>query len=706
MIAHNHIKELEIPWTRPISLAILELSKMHIGVDTGGTFTDIVAFDPVSGKLITRKVSSTPENPAVAVLQGLQNILEQTGTSPKTVDHLVHGTTVVTNAVLQGKWARTALITTAGFRDVLEIGRQNRPELYNFFVQKPEPLISRDLRFEVSERLDYRGKVLRPLDETAVMALAGKLQRTQVDSVAVVLLFSYLNPAHELRVREILTESLQLPIVLSCETSPEFREYERTATTALNAALVPIIDHYLQALERQTIELGIEKPWRIMQSNAGLTNTELARKMPVTLLLSGPAGGVEGARFVGAQTGFSNLITLDMGGTSCDVSLIHDGQSKLSGEGQIAGRPLRVPLVDMQTIGAGGGSIAWLDAGGALRVGPQSAGADPGPACYGRGGTAPTITDAQLLLGRLNPSTPLGDIPALDLGKAQVAMQTQIAKPLGMTLERAAAGVLVVADAHMERAIRLISVERGHDPRNFALLAFGGAGPLHAGALARHLDVPTVLVPHSAGVLSAFGLLSADVTHAFVQTAIQKAETLDWKQIHIIFRAFRLEAQRRLRVDGIGSEQMRFTPSLDVRYQGQSFELNVPVLDHTLREQDFGRIASDFHQIHRRRYGHADPGEPVEIVNLRLTAVGPLEKPAFHKQTPAKRSPAPAHHRAVYFEETGWIKTCPCYVRESLQNSMALRGPAILEGAESTVVIDPDQRLKVDPYGHLIIERL
>lgn len=676
---------------------------MHIGVDTGGTFTDLVVFDPATGQLDTHKVSSTPDNPALAVLQGIQDLLQKHQQPTEKVQYLVHGTTVATNAVLQSRWEKSALITTEGFRDVLEIGRQNRPELYNFFTVKPEPLVARHLRLEVAERLDYQGNVIRELDEASVHQLAESLIESDVDSVAIVFLFSYLNPEHERKVRALLQEKIDIPIILSSETLPEFREYERTSTTVLNAALVPVVDRYLQALDEETKNLGIQKDWRIMQSNAGITSAAFARTMPVTLLLSGPAGGVEGSRFVGQQTGHLNLITLDMGGTSCDVSLIHQGQPKLTSEGQIADRPLRVPMVDMETIGAGGGSLAWIDAGGALRVGPQSAGAQPGPVCYGRGGTQPAVTDAQLALGRLNPETALGDIPRLDIEASKAAIETHIAKPLGMSLEEAASGILAVADAHMERAIRLISIERGHDPRQFALLGFGGAGPLHSEALAKRLNIPTVIIPNSAGVLSAFGLLTADLVHTLVQTVLQKQDTVDWHQVNDIYQNFKAEAQQRLVSDGIEPENMMFQPSMDVRYQGQSFEINAEVPDQPLNEKDFAGVAENFHEAHQMLYGYADEGEPLEVVNLRLKAVGPMDKPNFPEQQTDQAEPNWIAKRQVYFEETGWVD-CPCYERESILHPMTFSGPAILEGKESTVVIYPNRVVKADPYGHLIVE--
>jgi len=462
-----------------------------IGVDTGGTFTDVVGYVPERRTLHSLKLSSTPDNPSGAILAGLEGILARLGADVAAVGGLAHGTTVATNATLEGTWAHTALVTTRGFRDVLEIGRQNRPTLYDFDASRPAPVVPRDRRFEVTERLDATGAVVHPLDEADVEAVIARLREARVESVAVVFLFSYLNPDHERRAADALEAALGVPVIPSHEASPEFREYERTSTTVLNAALVPELRRYLSALQDQTRARGISVPWRVMQSNGGVTGVEGAARLPVSLLLSGPAGGVEGARHVGEQVGERDLVTLDMGGTSCDVALILDGRPRLTRQSRIEDRPLNLSAIDIHTVGAGGGSVAWIDAGGALRVGPQSAGAQPGPACYGRGGREPTVTDAQLVLGRFPAGRPLGDIARLDVEAARRALHDVVAGPLGLSLEQAALGVFTVTEANMERAIRLISVERGHDPRRFALLAFGGAGPLHAGALARRLDIGT-----------------------------------------------------------------------------------------------------------------------------------------------------------------------------------------------------------------------
>jgi len=678
---------------------------VYLGVDTGGTFTDVVLFDPPTQRLFSHKVSSTPNDPALAVFKAVEQLLQRAVGEPSHVEHLVHGTTVATNAALQGRWAKTALVTTQGFRDVLEIGRQDRPELFNFFTQRPAPLVPRDLRFEVPERLDYRGRILRPLDLGAAAKLAERLRQLEVESVAVVLLFSYVNPVHELKLKALLERALDVPVVLSYHTLPEFREYERTSTTALNAALVPVVSDYLKVLDGGAQTLGIKRPWRIMQSNAGTTNASGARSLPITLLLSGPAGGVEGARFVGQQTGYPNLITLDMGGTSCDVSLVRGGIPTLTSEGRVAGHPVRAAMVDIHTLGAGGGSVAWVDAGGGLRLGPKSAGAQPGPACYGRGGRQATLSDAQLVLGRLNPQAPLGDLTGLDAEAARACILERVAEPLDVSLEDAAWGIVAVANAQMERAIRLISVERGHDPRQCALLAFGGAGPLHAPELAERLRMPTVIVPHAAGVLSAFGLLGADVKHAFVKTDLQRQGAFDWERINRTYDGFRAEAGRRLRQDGVEPQRTTFRPSMDLRYRGQSFELELFVPERALAAEDFADIAARFHREHLRAYGHADPQEPLELVSVRLQALGALSKPNFLPQPPAKGVPSPAGRRRVYFEAVGWCD-CPYYARENVSYPAQLEGPAVVEGADATVVLPPAWRLRVERYGHALLQKI
>ncbi len=678
---------------------------MLIGIDIGGTFTDILLAREEAIEFL--KVPSTPGRLEEGVIRGLRLLRERPGLRLEEVERLVHGSTVATNALLEGKWASTALITTAGFRDVLEIGRQNRPAIYDLFVERPEPIVPRDLRFEVPERLDYLGRVVRPLDEEAVERIAAELMRRGVSSVAVSLLFSYANPEHERRIAELLRERLDgVPITLSSEVLPEFREYERTMTTVINAALRPVIGGYLERLEEGASRLGLRRGWQIMQSNAGITSSRGAEAQPVKIVLSGPAAGVMGAKAVGEQAGFLNLITLDMGGTSCDVSLIKDGRVMITTEGEIGGYPLKVPMVDIHTIGAGGGSIAWIDKGGALRVGPQSAGAEPGPVCYGRGGTEPTVTDAHLVLGRLDPGSPLGGLEGLDLEGAKRAISERIAKPLGLSLEEAAQGILAVAEANMERAIRVISVERGHDPREFVLLSFGGAGPLHGAGLAAALGIPKVLIPGVAGVLSALGLLETDLAHDYVQSIVRETGKLDPEELNAIYEALKEKGRRELLGEGVAEELIRYQPSVDLRYLGQSYELNLalPEPDHRLTREGLERLVERFHERHQQVYGHAAPGEPVELVNLRVRAIGLMGKVPLR---PDDRKPpweeAERAPREVHFPRVGWLKT-RVFRKEALPAGLVLSGPAVIEGEESTALLPPGTRASVDAFGNLIID--
>ncbi|MGQ9477374.1 MAG: hydantoinase/oxoprolinase family protein [Candidatus Bipolaricaulia bacterium] len=679
---------------------------MLVGIDIGGTFTDIVLLDK-GGILAFLKVPSTPGRLEEGVIRGLELLQERLGLRLEEVERIVHGSTVATNALLEGKWAPTALITTAGFRDVLEIGRQNRPRIYDLFVERPKPIVPRDLRFEVPERLDYQGRVIRPLDEGAVVKIAKGLVERGVRSVAISFLFSYANPEHERRVAEILREELQgqgeIPITLSSEVLPEFREYERTMTTVINAALRPVIGDYLERLEEGAGGLGFRKGWQIMQSNAGIIGSLGAQAQPVKLVLSGPAAGVVGAKAIGEQAGFTNLITLDMGGTSCDVSLIKGGEITITTEGEVGGYPIKVPMVAIHTIGAGGGSIAWIDKGGALRVGPESAGADPGPVCYGRGGQEPTVTDAHLVLGRLDPKSPLGGLEELDLEGAKRAISERIAKPLGLSLEEAAQGILAVADANMERAIRVISVERGHDPREFVLLSFGGAGPLHGAGLAAALGIPKVLIPGVAGVLSALGLLETDLAHDYVQSIVREMEELDPEELNAIYEALREKGREELLQEGVKGEEIRYQPSVDLRYLGQSYELNLSLSDHRLTREGLKGLVARFHKQHQRVYGHAAPGEPVELVNLRLRAIGLMERLPLRLDHKEDLEEAQRPPRAVHFPKAGWIKA-RVFARESLPTGLVLSGPAILEGRESTALLPPGMRASVDPFGNLIID--
>jgi len=676
---------------------------LQIGIDIGGTFTDFVVYQPADGSLHTFKLLSTPEDPSQAVLSGVQRILGERPAASSL--HIIHGSTVATNALLERKGARAALITTRGFRDVLQIGRQNRPDLYDLSADPPSPLIPEALRFEVDERVDSTGAVLVPLDPGQVVALIPDLQRLGVESVAVCLLFSFLHPEHEAEIGRLLRAN-GLRASLSSEVLPEYREYERMSTTAVNAYVSPVLDRYLASLEAGLAEIlpgAGEVNLRVMQSNGGSIRVEEARQSGVRCILSGPAGGVVGAQHVARlaaaltrEDQAVRIIGFDMGGTSTDVSLIEDAP-QVTNEAAVGGCPIRIPLLDIHTIGAGGGSIARLDAGGALRVGPESAGADPGPACYGRG-DLPTVTDANLVLGRLVGEHFLGGQMRLEAERAREVM-ARLGRELGLDAAQAALGVVEVANAHMERALRVISVERGHDPRRFSLLSFGGAGGLHAADLARRLGIPQVIVPPLASTLSAFGMLAAEVVKDYVQTVMLPGDT----PIPALAKRLAPLMKRGLReveAEGIPAQDIRLETALDMRCLGQSYELTVP-FD---ADESEAALLRRFHRLHERAYGYVRPHAAVEIVSLRLRVVGQVEPPALlaGEESGADPSAALLELRPVVFP-SGAIRT-PFYEGERLLPANRLSGPAVVVRSDTTILIGPLDSAWVDAYGNLRIE--
>jgi len=673
----------------------------RVGVDIGGTFTDLVTIrDGVVG---VHKTPSTPVTPEQAVVDGLATIEAADDLSYDEVSFLAHGTTVATNAVLEGEFVDTALVTTAGFRDALEIGRQARPDIYDFQAEKPTPVIERDRRYEVPERLDDRGAVLEPLDEDAVRELAAELAETGVESVAVSLLFSFENDAHERRVCDLLTAELDASFSLSSVVLPEIREYERSLATALNAALKPVMDDYIGRLQARVRERGVGAELKIMQSNGGIITADAARESPVNTLLSGPAAGVQGATYVAGRSGVADLVTMDMGGTSCDVSLVQGGDPLVTTDVEVGDYPVGVPMIDVHTVGAGGGSIAWIDAGGALRVGPKSAGADPGPICYGRGGTAPTITDAHLLLGRIDPASFLPGQRDVEVADVERRVAEQVADPLDVDVEAAAQGILDVANANMAGALRVVSVERGYDPRDFGLVAFGGAGPLHAATLAAELDIPRVVVPGNAGVLSALGLLISDILYDYSTSRVRPLDDVDPADLTDAFESFADRGHDRLAAENLAPERVQFERSVDLRYRGQSFQLPVPVPGGPLDEGALATVAERFHDRHRQRYGHAYPDEPVELVTIRLRARGVVETPDLRpERTGGSVDDAVTATRRVVFD--GDSQETPIYDRALLPTGGEFEGPAVVEGAESTAIVHPDQRARVDEYGSLLVE--
>jgi len=680
----------------------------RIGVDVGGTFTDLVLIDEASGKISVMKVPSTPSSPDRAVVSGIRKILQEERVNPSKVSFVIHGTTVATNAIIERKGVKVALVVTEGFRDVLHIGRQTRPKLYDFFAQRPAPLVPRHLRYEVPERVLFTGEIKQPLDENAVRKVAKNILKQGVKVVVVCLINSYANPAHEQRVKEILEEELpNMEVLTSIECLPEFKEYERVSTAVVNAYVMPIIGRYVKKIRAELHKLGVHSDLHIMQSNGGVMSSETAAKKSVHTLLSGPAAGVIAGLAIGKMSGTDNVITIDMGGTSFDVSLIYQGNISLVTESEIAGQIVTVPMLDVITLGAGGGSIAWIDRGGALQVGPESAGAEPGPVCYNRGGTEPTVTDANLVLGYLNPYYFVGGEMILDKEKSRQAIQEKIAKPFGMTVEEAATGIIKIVNANMVKGIRVVSVERGYDPRQFALVCFGGAGPVHGGMLARELDIPKVIIPISPGVNSALGLLMADFRHDYSVTYLQTMADADVSEINEKYAKLESEAINQMIQENVSREAIVIKRSAAMRYLGQGYELEVEIpSERALIPEDLQRIKNNFHNVHENSYGYRMDKNEVEFVSLKITCVGILPKPTF-KKLPLETEEIPDEalkgYREVYMDNE--FRRVPIYERRLLLPGNLISGPAIIEQLDSTTVILPDQKAKIDHFRNIIITK-
>lgn len=669
-----------------------ESSRVRVGVDTGGTFTDFV-FQSTDGLQIF-KLASTPADPSLAITEGLRRIAQLTGARLREIE-VIHGTTVGTNALLERRGARTALVTTRGFEDVLAIGRQARPSLYDLNATRPAPLVPENLRLGVSERVTATGDVLEALDETELRALVKKLKRERVESIAISLLFSFVHPQHERRIADALS-TLDVPLSVSHKILPEYREYERTSTVAINAYLQPLMGAYLNRLKRSAPGL------RVMQSSGGSISAKIAAEEPVRTILSGPAGGVVGALRAARTVRFDNIITFDMGGTSTDVALCDRHGMRMTREATVAGLPVAVSIMDIHTVGAGGGSIARVDEGGSLRVGPESAGADPGPACYGRS-LLPTVTDAHLVLGHFGGAGLLGGEFKLDEERAHEALSTparemSVAARRRVSAREAAQGVLSVVETGMERALRTISVERGYDPREFALLPFGGAGGLHAVELARALRIPRIIAPQMAGALSALGALAADVVKDFSRTVMLTAERDYRTPLERVFREMEREARNSLRNEGFTNSRQRHERLLAARYKGQSFDLEI-------RWKQGSDIAKTFHEAHRARYGYAQAANRVEIVSARLRSTGLIAELKVERAKRARRQKkvaTPREYARVYFAE-GARRTA-IYRRDDLQPGARLQSPCVVTEYSSTTLIPPGARAALDQYGNLIIE--
>lgn len=679
-----------------------------IGVDVGGTFTDFFAYHSRTKAVRLFKIPSTPSNPAAAIVDGFAEMCKTCGIDPSDVERLCHGTTVATNALIQRKGASVAVITTRGFRDLLEIGRQTRPHLYSLQLDDPSPLVARHQIFEIDERITAGPKVVTPLDETSLQRAVEAIKKSGVESCAVCLLFSFMDDAHERRVGDALKKSAgNLMISLSSAVQPEFREYERFSTAVLNAYLQPVMERYLTHLETRLAEEAAATKVGIYQSSGGLMSIDTARRYPVRTALSGPAAGAVGGIHSARSSKKPNIITLDMGGTSADVALIRNYEASVEFDRAVAGFPIRLPMLDIHTIGAGGGSIAWFDRDGLLKVGPLSAGADPGPACYGRGGKSATVTDANLVLGRLTNRGLIGGRMPLDLDASRAALKP-IAERLRYSVERTAQGILEIVVANMVRAIRTVSIERGHDPRKYCLLPFGGAGPLHAAEVARALGISSFIVPIAPGILCAQGLIASNLKDDIVRSARMKLEEQALPKLRTVLNSLKDEALAWFNREAVSNANRKLNVSLDMRYVGQNFELSVPIgvaLGGKLPAIDKAdAIRSRFYAVHEQYYGFHSQKDPVEIINVRLTASAAIT--SLKDVKPGKRSsskPKPSGYRPVWFTSSKPLNT-PVFDRANLLRGQTIIGPAIIDQFDSTTVIYPKDRLTVDNAMNLLVE--
>ena len=688
----------------------------RLGVDIGGTFTDVAVVEEASGRIGVAKVLTTPGDLAAGVLHALQSAMRRYDVVNTELGLLSHATTVVTNAILEEKGARAALITTRGFRDVLELRRSARANLYDLFQDAPTTLIPRRRRFEISERIGADGKIVTPLAESEIDELIAALKSTRVDAIAVSLVFSFLNPMHERKLGARLRAALpDVPVYLSSDVLPEMREFERTSTTAVCAYVGPILASYLARLEQATRSQKLP-PLHLMGSNGGILEADEAIAIPAMAVESGPAAGVVAAALVARQTGRENLLSFDMGGTTAKASLIRNGRYDTTPEYEVGGgssmtrwtsgtgHPIRLPVIDLAEVSAGGGSIAWVDRAGALHVGPKSAGADPGPACYARGGTEPTVTDCNLLLGYLDKQSLLGGDLPIDHAAATAVVHARLAKPLGVDTRTAAAAVIGIVNHAMAEVLKIVSVQRGHDPRDFVLAAFGGAGPLHAAALAGELGIAEVICPPIPGAFSALGLIATDLKRDYVQTLFITADTADPATLEAAFLALEKKGCAMLDRAGISPERQRFERAVDARYERQSYELTIPVPRH-IDQTSLQKIAEAFHSRHLQTYGHDNRSEPVKIVNVRVAAIGMIP-PLMIRDIPADvGTEAIKSRRQLWFHETGEVDA-PIYARSRMPLGLKVAGPAVIESLESTILVPPRWQANVAEDGFVVLTRL
>lgn len=678
----------------------------RIGIDSGGTFTDVCLFDDASGDVAVWKVPSTPDDPSRAIARGTQEGTERVGASASDVTYFGHGTTVGTNALIQHRGVKAGLITTDGFRDLLEIGRQKRPDLYDLQADKAPPLVTRDLRFGVKERVRHDGSVEIPLDEEGVREAARALRAAGVKAIAIGFLYGFVRPEHEQIAKRIVEE--EAPDVFVCcshEVAPEFREYERISTAAVNAYLGPVMQGYIRRLAERLKELGLKATPHLTQSNGGVIGFDMAARLPVRTVLSGPSTGVVAAQAIGAMTGIENLITFDMGGTSSDVALLRGGEARSASDAIVHGYPIKAPMLDIHTVGAGGGSLAAIDSGGLLKVGPRSAGADPGPVCYGRGAIEPAVTDANVVLQTLNPTHLLGGRMPIDQSLSKQAIG-RLADQLGLDLMATAQGIISVVTANMAKAIRVISVQRGHDPRDYALVAFGGAGPLHAARLARELEMKRIIVPRNPGIGCALGLLLTDLRANFATTRLAPLSGELVPAMAEAFAALEQKAEHWFAEESVAPADRRLRRTADLRYQGQNYELAVDVPDGPIGPATITALAEGFAEAHQRLYGFVAEGETVQLVTYRVEAIGLVPKAQFRPQTDA--GPDSGHaiigSREVWFPEAGGFVDCTIYDRDRLKAGNRIAGPAIIEQMDSTTVLLPGMTATVEPYLNLILE--
>ncbi|MBY0155626.1 hydantoinase/oxoprolinase family protein [Cytobacillus firmus] len=677
---------------------------MRVATDIGGTFTDLVYVND-EGEIGVAKSHTTPPN----FEKGVIDVIEKSEIDQTAIKTFIHGTTVIINALTERKGVRTGLITTKGFRDVLDIARGNRPDLFNVRYEKPVPFVERYLRQEVEERLNYKGEVLTPLNKEQLSAVINYFKEQKVEAIAVAYLHSYVNPVHEIETVELIKKLWpEAAVTASYEVTKEWREYERTSTTVLNSYVKPIAATYVNRLHNKLVENKTDSQNYIMQSNGGTTTFNSAKQTPINMVESGPVAGIYGAAVLGEILNEKNIIAFDIGGTTAKCSLINQGEVKVSTDYFIeknersAGYPIKVPVVDIVEIGNGGGSIAWIDGAGSLKVGPQSAGALPGPVAYGQGGTEPTTTDANLITGRLSPENFDYEV---DLDKVKAAIKEKVADHFGMTVEEAALGIIRIANSNMLNALKLISVRKGHNPREFSLVAFGGGGSMHAPALAKELGVKKVIVPVASSVFSAWGMLMTDLRHDYIQTYIRRINELNPIELNKEWNSIEVQALKQYQEEGVSEEKVLFTRFADIRYLGQEHTVKVPVPNGEWSDETLKEVVKRFGDLHEQHYTFKLEGTPAEIVNLHLTAFGKVLKPKMKKINSINSNIQEAYKetRPVYFEEEGWVET-KVYSRSLFGKGMEVSGPAIVEEQSASTVIYPGQSLTVDEYGNLIIE--